>query len=349
MLFSDICTTMVKNRYIWMPLLMAMFACQQPRETHRAFYHWKQRYDPNPEESKALHQLGVSRLYLKCFDVDLQAGNPVPVAITDLRAPLPDSTLIIPVVFIMNEVFLGKDSTVAHDIARRTATLLEQVCRNIPPASIPEIQLDCDWTRSTRDAYFAFLRAIRKAPFFQNRQLSATIRLHQVKYTSGSGVPPADKGLLMCYNMGDLRKPGDHNSIIDLPTLKSYTGNDRITTYPLPLDFALPLFEWDVFFRKGQYGGLTRNMPVTDERIFHKSGKYAYAVVKDTTINGVRLHPGDVIRREDSEPAVLRQAAEHLSGQRQPGAPVIIFYHLEPGILKKYDLHELETIYRLFG
>ena len=340
---------MAKLRYIWMALFITMLACQQPRETHRAFYHWKQRFDPSPGENTALQKLGVTRLYVKCFDVDQQGDKAVPVAISDFRAPFPDSALLIPVVFIMNEVWQRKDSAWTHDVARRTAGLLAALCRNIPPERIPEIQLDCDWTRSTRDAYFAFLRAIRNEPFFQNRQLSATIRLHQVKYTAGSGVPPVDKGLLMCYNMGDLRKPGDHNSIIDPETLLSYTGNNRITQYPLPLDFALPLFDWDVLFRKGQYAGLTRNMPVTDERIFRKSGDFSYTVVKDTAIANVRLHPGDVIRHEESAPGVLRKAAKQLSKQRQPGAPVIIFYHLEPGILNKYDLHELETIYSLFG
>ncbi|WP_423736379.1 hypothetical protein [Chitinophaga caseinilytica] len=337
------------HRYIWLPLLMAALACHQPRETHRAFYHWKQRYEPAPGESQALQKLGVTRLYVKCFDIDRQADNAVPVAITDLRAPFPDSALVIPVVFIMNEVWQRQDSSWTTEIARRTAELLEQVCRNIPQERIPEIQLDCDWTRSTREPYFAFLRAIRREPFFQNRLLSATIRLHQVKYSAGSGVPPVDKGLLMCYNMGDLRKPGDHNSIIDLNTLRAYTGKDRISTYPLPLDFALPLFEWDVLFRKGQYAGLTRNMPLQNEQVFRPAGEFSYTVVKDTAIGGVRLHPGDVVRHEDSPPDVLKKAARQLSDQRQPGEPTIIFYHLEPGILKKYDLHELETIYRLFG
>ncbi|WP_341837923.1 hypothetical protein WJU16_08655 [Chitinophaga pollutisoli] len=340
---------MPKHRYIWMALLLTTLACQQPRETHRAFYHWKQRYAPSSGETAMLQKLAASRLYVKCFDVDQRGDKAIPVAISDFRAAFPDSVFIVPVVFIMNEVWRRNDTTLTHGVARRTAALLAHLCRNIPPERIPEIQLDCDWTRSTRDAYFAFLRAIRNEPFFQHRLLSATIRLHQVKYSGGSGVPPVDKGLLMCYNMGDLRKPGDHNSIIDPETLQSYTGNNRIIQYPLPLDFALPLFEWDVLFRKGQYAGLTRNMPVADERIFRKSGDFSYTVMKDTAISNVRLHPGDVIRREDSRPDVLRKAAKQLSQQRQAHAPVIIFYHLEPGILNKYDLHELETIYSLFG
>ncbi len=129
----------------------------------------------------------------------------------------------------------------------------------------------------------------------------------------------------MCYNMGDLRKPGDHNSIIDLKTLRAYTGNDRIIKYPLPLDFALPLFEWDVLFRKGQYAGLTRNMPLEEGAIFRKSGNFTWTVVKDTAIDNVRLHPGDLIRHEDSPADVLKKPPDNCRSSGSPERPLLSF------------------------
>lgn len=44
-------------------------ACSRPREVHRAFYFWKQKYTLSPAEKSALAALQVSRLYVKCFDV----------------------------------------------------------------------------------------------------------------------------------------------------------------------------------------------------------------------------------------------------------------------------------------
>ena len=324
-------------------------ACSRPREVHRAFYFWKQKYSLSPLERSALQALHVSRLYVKCFDVAWNASDrtAVPVAIADFKEPFPDSLEIVPVVFLMNEIWQQKDTGWAQLMAERTASLLEKQCAQIPPRQIREIQLDCDWTRTSRDLYFSFLQQLRRQPFFADRRLSATIRMHQVKYTGSSGVPPVDKGLLMCYNMGDLRKPGGHNSILNMESLRAYTGSDRISNYPLSLDLALPLFEWDVLFRNKRYAGLLRQLPL-DTELFRKNGEYTYTALRDTALQNVLIRQGDVIRRESCPPALLQKAARHLNRQRQPHKPAIIFYHLDPIILQKYSLHDLETIYHNF-
>lgn len=280
-------------------------------------------------------------------DVDPGTGKPVPVAILREQAPLPDSIDIVPVVFIVNEVWGKPDTALAANINR----LLEQLCRHIPAARIPEVQMDCDWTRTSRDAYFAFLQQLRKLSFFRDRQLSATIRMHQVKFLINSGVPPVDKGLLMCYNMGDLRKAGDHNSILDENTMKSYIGSDRVSAYPVPLDVALPLFDWSVLFRDGRYAGILRNIgaaELRDTALFAPSGKYVYTVQKDSVVNGYLLKAGNVVRRETSEPAVLEAVSRMVAQQRQDYDPVVIFYHLDSVTLHNYPLDELQKIYRFF-
>lgn len=296
-----------------------------------------------------LRGLPAKRLYVKMFDTDVDpgTGKPIPVAILREQVPLPDSIDIIPVVFIVNEVWGKPDTALAANINR----LLEQLCRNIPASRIPEIQMDCDWTRTSRDAYFAFLQQLRDQPFFCHRTLSATIRMHQVKFLTNSGVPPVDKGLLMCYNMGDLRKAGDHNSILDENTMKSYIGNDRVSAYPVPLDIALPLFDWSVLFRDGRYAGILRNIGVADLRdtaLFAPSGKYVYTVRKDSVVNGYLLKAGNMVRRETSEPAMLETVSRMVARQRQDYNPVVIFYHLDSVTLHNYPLDELQKIYRFF-
>lgn len=340
----------VRTILLWSLLPLCM-ACSRPREVHRAFYFWKQQYALSPPEKTALQDLHVSRLYVKCFDVAWNEINrtAVPVAIADFKEPFPDSLEIIPVVFLMNEIWQQKDTGWAQLMAERTASLLEKQCAQIPPRQIKEIQLDCDWTRTSRDRYFSFLQQLRRQPFFANRQLSATIRMHQVKYTGSSGVPPVDKGLLMCYNMGDLRKPGDHNSILDMEALRAYTGSNRITNYPLSLDLALPLFEWDVLFRDKKYAGLLRQPPLSNKQLFREDGNHSYTALRDTALQNVLIRRGDVVRHESCPPELLQKAAHHLSRQRQPHTPAVIFYHLDPIILQKYSLHELETIYHIFG
>ncbi len=74
--------------------------------------------------------------------------------------------------------------------------------------------------------------------------LSATIRLHQVKYFETTGVPPVKSGMLMFYNTGDLENPSEENSILNIETAELYLSG--LEDYPMQLDIVLPLFSWAV-------------------------------------------------------------------------------------------------------
>ena len=67
--------------------------------------------------------------------------------------------------------------------------------------NVKEIQIDCDWTASTQEAYFEFLHYLKEKAKDKQIQLSATIRLHQLSMTP----PPVDRGILMMYNTGDVK------------------------------------------------------------------------------------------------------------------------------------------------
>ena len=121
--------------------------------------------------------------------------------------------------------------------------IMSQIMRLWPTVSntaIHEIQFDCDWTQSTKEKYFKFLRHFRQLQNDPTFQLSATIRLHQIKFANQTGVPPVNRGMLMFYNMADLESIKTPNSILDLEVAHQYI--DSQTTYELPLDFALPIF-----------------------------------------------------------------------------------------------------------
>ncbi|WP_160713519.1 hypothetical protein [Chitinophaga solisilvae] len=344
---------MMIPRYRWLICLLFVFQyCKQPapRQVTPAFYYWKQAWTGNGAETRYLRQLPAKKLYIKMFDVVQEevSRKPVPVAIFKQLAPLPDSVDIIPVIFLMNNIWEAPDTALAANAAR----LLEQLCAGIPPQRIPEIQIDCDWTKTSRDQYFHFLQQLPQQPFFRQRKISATIRMHQVKFTTSSGIPPVDKGLLMCYNMGDLRKAGDHNSILEPATVQAYIGQQRVAEYPVPLDIALPLFDWSVLFDKGRYEGILRNagmQELSDTSLFAHSGKLLYTVRKDSLLNGYPLKKGQVIRRETTTSQALEAVARLVAAQRQAYDPVVIFYHLDSVTLHNYPPDELQKIYRLFN
>ncbi|MCH5599842.1 hypothetical protein [Niabella ginsengisoli] len=169
--------------------------------------------------------------------------------------------------------------------------------------SVPEVQMDCDWTATTKKKYFYFLQEIKRQKIAP--ELSATIRLHQIKYTTSSGIPPVDKGLLMCYNMGTLQNIESKNSIIDPEEFEKYQS--YIKMYSLPLDAGLPVFEWYVLFRNNKYAGLFQYMPTSFLEGCKKQGNHFFKIVKDTVISDRLLKAGDLLRYENSNIASVKK------------------------------------------
>lgn len=324
--------------------LIACSTGKKERNIERSFYYWKSVFRLNGFESGKMERLNVKTLYVKFFDVDLdpQTHEPVPVAILRPASyQLPQGIRIIPVVFITNALIENLDTTRIGSMAEKMNGLINSLNRQIFNKPFEEVQLDCDWTPATRDRYFAFINAFRKTV---GVQLSATIRLHQVKYISSAGIPPVDRGLLMCYNMGNLKEPETRNSIIETSELKKYTG--RLQDYPIPLDIALPLFSWKVLFRQNKYNGLLRELPdsaLTGSFVQHEENRYR--LLKDTVLMGYTLLKDDVIRAEESDYETIMAVAGELNTRLKNTHPRLILYHMDSLLLNKYSDHELEAIY----
>ncbi|GAB3420329.1 hypothetical protein [Niabella aquatica] len=308
-------------------------------------YYWKSYFNPTAFEKQRLDSLQVNRLYVKFFDIawDDLAHKALPVAKIHISdAAYLRQKKIVPTVFITNEVFYKLDSTGVKALAANTTSLLKKYRSLYDFANIDEVQMDCDWTATTKNKYFYFLQHIRSqniAPV-----LSATIRLHQVKYTTSSGIPPVHKGLLMCYNMGNLQEATSQNSIIDAETFKEYQS--FIHSYPLPLDIGLPLFDWYVLFRKNHYAGLFLSIPRPVLNRFKSNGSRHFEVLKDTVIWGRALKAGDILRYENSDAGTVQNVIRLLNKKLTAKSLHVVLYHCDSVILNKYSLHELESFYR---
>jgi len=328
-------------------LTTGLFSCNEKTEVknvERSFYYWKSVVKPTDFELRRLDSLNVQTIYLKFFDVDWNPGSKQVIPVAKMQAS--DKRLfqrykIIPTVFITNECIQQIDSFQCIALAGKINGLIKNLCLVNQIKPIKEIQIDCDWTVSTAKKYFMLLNAIHQ---LSQTNLSATIRLHQIKFFFKTGVPPVNRGLLMCYNMGNLKNPATKNSIIETAELKKYTAN--LSRYPLPLDIAFPLFGWKVLFRDQIYKGLIENL---QEDIFtrsfstNKNGRIE--ILKDTLLAGYDLKKGDMLRSEESDISTILDAAKevnlHLKNTRQR----VSLYHLDSVTLKKYTTHELESIY----
>ncbi|WP_315818323.1 hypothetical protein [Paraflavitalea speifideaquila] len=284
----------------WVIIPLFLVACRQPagpRSITRGFYYWKSAMGLTASEKKALDTLQVQKLYIKFFDIvwDPIGQRPLPVAKIQLNDSITTwltnrRVEIVPTVFITNECMLQIDSNQVPGLAASLHELMRGTANLLPPSTaIPEIQIDCDWTATSKNNYFSLLTQLQTLPFFQQKQLSATIRLYQCKYKQKTGVPPVHRGLLMCYNMGNLKNPHTHNSILEAAELEKYIGN--LQEYPLPLDLALPLFDWKVLYRDGIYKGLIQGLPdsLLQQNGISRKTSNTFTIYRDTLLNGYPL------------------------------------------------------------
>ncbi|MEO7306630.1 MAG: hypothetical protein ABIR78_03855 [Ferruginibacter sp.] len=329
-------------------LLISQSSCQEkrePRNIERSFYYWRSVLHISGFEKQQLDSLQVKTIYIKFFDVDWDEVSKTPVPVAKLQAAreqLQGGIRVIPTVFITNNCIQKIDPSQIKKLAEDIYTLMTEIKQASGFDSIPEIQIDCDWTAATKEKYFQLLNNIKqKTP---NTKLSATIRLHQIKYIAKTGIPPVDRGLLMCYNMGNLKDPATKNSILETSELKKYTGN--LSDYPLPLDVAFPLFDWKVLYRNNFYAGLLHDLPGSVfSNSFSKQTANRYEILKDTLLAGYDLRKGDMIRDEQSDIKEILAAAEEISRHLKNTPLRVSLYHLDSVILSKYTIHELETLY----
>lgn len=315
------------------------------QQTQIAFYHWQTLLDISDFEKEYLHQTKTKKLYVKYFDVDLQNGEAVPLAQLQVHDWQLDSLEIVPCVFITNRTMLGIGETAIPQLAKNIFIKINELNYNFPKGRVREIQLDCDWTAQSRANYFLLLEELRKhCP--SDWQLSATIRLHQVKYFQRTQVPPVDKGMLMYYNMGDIDNPATENSILDAQIAAQYLYN--FEEYPLPLDVALPIFAWGIVFRDGQLVKIINHLRATqlaaDDRFLKISERY-FEVQQSTYWEGYYLYQGDVIRTEKVSPIELRKSVDLLKPHIDKEYLTISFYHLDSVVVEQFEVDFLRQVW----
>lgn len=222
-----------------MRLLLALFICicliscsqDKTTETIRSAYYWSTTWQMDSSKKNFIQKHHIKRLYVRFFDVVRDAdGEIMPNATLQFdtadekrtteekekESLMPKGMEIIPVVYIVNDCFKANTKTnpIRNDKSGRKSSdetprqLADKILNRILQMNeandienVKEIQIDCDWTASTQEAYFKFLHILKEKAKDKQIQLSATIRLHQLSMTP----PPVDRGILMMYNTGDVK------------------------------------------------------------------------------------------------------------------------------------------------
>jgi hypothetical protein len=327
-----------------MVLMVLLASCHHPRRVSTSFYYWKTVYKQNLAESEYAKHLHTNKMYLRIMDVDLDESgvNPVPVSPITFQQKLPGTVEMVPVVYIINNVLKVVPKAGLMDMTNKIVHFVDAKVAQAGKKGYKELQIDCDWTADTKDNYFYLLNVLKGLA--KGKTLSVTLRLHQVKNQVSCGIPPVSKALLMCYNMGNLRKYGPQNSIIEVSELKKYLG-DNLGRYPMKMDIGLPLFSWAVAFRDKQYIGIAKQVNLdnlSDGNKFSPAGNNLYIAKTDMPEYGLRSK--DKVRWEDAPLQSLKAIAAYIAPKLKGDSVGLVYFHLDEKVIKKYPYDELENV-----
>lgn len=319
-----------------------MMACDR-KHPDLTFYYWRTTWDDTGKVGEYLTH-AEAPLYLRFFDIDRPNGQAEAIFRGGLiaRSALPAD--FVPTLFITNRTFVDPDSTMM-------ATLPQQVYAGLQQRGWKgkgEVQFDCDWSADSRAHFFRFLDDFR-ALAGDSVTLSATIRLHQVKFSNQTGIPPVDHGTLMFYNMGEVRNPNSVNSILDLELGEAYLKT--LPHYPLDLDVALPIFGWAVLQRWGKVVNLLPEVTPEDlqaDSLLEKSDPDHAKVLQSHYFSGEYVYAGDELRLEYITPEMLEKAARIVAKHApEKGFRRLLYYHLSETTAQKFPIDELEENCRI--
>ncbi len=328
--------------------IIILIVAQTTRKTVRtdipnSIYYWNTRFEIDKNEAEILKRHDIRRMYVRFFDVDMNRED----YFHDTCAPVADIEFykedldlvdslkveIVPVVFI-TPAAIRHYRSFTDNLAHR----IHAMCRRYS-ISISEVQFDCDWTASTRDDFFQFLKEVSPSleGYFQKKiYISSTIRLHQLAQTP----PEADYGVLMCYNTGDFKNFNTKNSILDVKDVKPYLK--YLKKYRLPLAIALPTYEWYVEFDGNQkFVKLDSYFSrLKDTLEYRKIGENLYE-----KLDALAFPDGSTrYVRHDQVPAETIIATKQLI-QKKYGKTAIVLFNLEYYQLRKYTEDEIKAFF----
>jgi hypothetical protein len=342
----------MKHSIITMVVLLLLVGCGKKTDSkgipvQNGIYYWRTTFAVSYNEQAFLKKYEVKKLYLRLFDIDLVGDHPSydakPQPIATIQ--FPDSVNLketmemvdecVPTVFITLRGLNAMRFETDLYAEKLTTRILNMCSYHNLESKVKEVQLDCDWTESTEELYFELLKKVKDILDKHNIDLSATIRLHQLRST----VPPVDRGVLMLYNTGSFKHPNTENSIISYKDAAPYLKD---MGYALPLDYALPTFAWGVWFRNNQFQAILHEKNYSDETLYEPIDNTHLLVLQDHICDGHRLKKGDMIRTEIADYESIKQVKELLPFA---GNASIILYHLDENNLKNYSQYEKDSLY----
>ncbi len=357
------------NRLFYLLLVcISLLSCKENLHTthvERAYYYWKNATSSlTADELNYIQNDSIEKLYVKFFEVEIDSIlGTIPTAKTNLGINFwgfegKDSIYknriekiqIIPTVYVRNNVLLntskGALDTLADNILFLTNKYFTDYYRSIT-TPFSELQLDCDWTPTTRDNYFYLLKKIKE---LSGKTISATLRLYPYKYPDKMGVLPVDKAMLMCYNLNNPLSKKTENSILENKVLESYLKD--VKKYPIHVDIAFPVFNWVLLYKNNTYSGIIYPQLTTRLKDCLKQIEDNWFVVeKDIFIyeNNILLKAGDKLKIEEVSTETLKKSIASIQKYVElSDTTTVTLFHLDEQNLKQYSNETIHSFYTDF-
>jgi hypothetical protein len=334
----------LKNNILIGFVFLLLVSCSKTKEPIVSFYYWKTIFKLSETEKEVLRENNVTQLYIRYFDIGLhpESKEPIPITPIHFQESMNDFE-VVPVVFVKNKVMLQTNLDI-EDLTQKTFRLIEEINAKNKIAS-QEIQIDCDWTLESKGNYLKFIERFKK---LSHKKLSATIRLHQVKYFKKTKIPNVDSGVLMYYNMGSIA-PDVENSIYSSKIAERYLKS--LKKYPLHLDFALPIYSWGVHIRDGKVIGLRSKLNVSElkkDKNFEQIDAIFFKVKKSNYKNGIFYEENDKLKIEAISAEDLKEMAQELDENLAQRPNEIIFYDLDEFNINTYEKNIFKQVVSYF-
>lgn len=320
----------------------------EPNKITKGMYYWQTNLYIDNIDISFIKKQQIDRLYVKIMDISWNSiYKAYPTTVLKIEEEIKNYSYldVAPVIFITNETLLYTKKEDLDSLSKKLVLKTQQLCGS-EFRRIKEIQIDCDWSPKTKDNYFELLQKIKLQ--IPTKTLSATLRLHQLKNKTQTGVPPVDRATLMLYNMGKITNYNESNSILNLEETKKYISS---SSYDLPIDFILPLFNWGVKFSNKEFNRIVYNIDKTvldTNKAFKKLPNGNYQVITDYYSDEFNyFYFGDEIRLEDISKADLLELSKLCRSQATSKNFTVSFFELNH--YNKIDSTSYEEIYHTFN
>lgn len=315
-------------------VIILLTSCSKRRDHPYTYYYWKTNLALNKSEKKALAESTTHFICTRFFDVDKVNGKFEPVAVITKDQSFSTEKEIIPTIFITNRTFYTIKSDELQFLAKSINDLIQKKVKDYELTSSPEIQIDCDWTAGTKDDYFKFLNELKK---ISGKEITCTLRLHQVKDKNMMGIPPVKKVYLMCYSTSSPLENSDRNSILDINILKSYLS--KLEDYPLKnIEVALPIYSWGIVTNHLGKHKLINALSEKDleNANFKKISDSEIEIAKDGFYFGSFMNKGFTIKVEEISEEQLDDVTHFLD--KKLSSYNIIYYQLDSKFVESRSL-----------